>query len=293
MDQIISDARFKHIQRDPKYARIRKVDRKVKIDKRFEGMFKDKKFEIKHADKRGRPLNQKVYESTSHLKKFYDISSDSEDDESDEVSVSSVCEKIVKNKNVDNARPREKDKTKRKNTLEQLSFVKDASDFSDIDSKYNECSVNSTNTDLLHIKSKQDQSIDHELDNVSLDNNVDQIAHEKHFKLDLDEDNVESQANEQDKSGKLTTKIKEKLKNLNVNYARGEGVLLTDSSSEEESVEDSGNIFYLYLIFCHTDMLQFLIYCNLYFVLKFLQMMKKKLNINGVSWTKKQKQQMR
>lgn len=72
-----NDERFKHIATDPKFRRIPKADKKVKIDKRFRGMFEDEKFKIKYTvDKRGRPVN---HTSNSDLKRYYHMSSDSEE----------------------------------------------------------------------------------------------------------------------------------------------------------------------------------------------------------------------
>ncbi|XP_057654219.1 ESF1 homolog [Diorhabda carinulata] len=72
----MEDKRFSHIKTDPKFRRIPKKERKVKIDKRFESMFKDKKFKVKYTiDKRGRPVN---HTSNEDLKRYYELSSESE-----------------------------------------------------------------------------------------------------------------------------------------------------------------------------------------------------------------------
>lgn len=69
----MEDKRFAHIKTDPKFRRIPKGARKVKIDKRFQSMFKDKKFKVKYTvDKRGRPVN---HTSTEDLKRYYELSS--------------------------------------------------------------------------------------------------------------------------------------------------------------------------------------------------------------------------
>ncbi|CAG4965258.1 unnamed protein product [Parnassius apollo] len=57
----------------------------------------------------------------------------------------------------------------------------------------------------------------------------------------VDEDEVQKQpkfANDNLTRGKLDKKTKQRLLDLDVDYARGEGVLLTDSSSDEESSEE-------------------------------------------------------
>jgi hypothetical protein len=80
-DHIEKDDRFKHISKDPRFRRMRKNDHKVKIDKRFKGMFDNKKFSDEvEIDKRGRTLQQS---KKSELKRYYHMSeeSDSEDEE--------------------------------------------------------------------------------------------------------------------------------------------------------------------------------------------------------------------
>ncbi|VDP44655.1 unnamed protein product [Soboliphyme baturini] len=72
----IQDPRFSHVSWDPKFKRMPRKRKKVKIDKRFTSMFTDPKFKVEYElDKRGRPLYKS---STDDLKRFYDIDSSSE-----------------------------------------------------------------------------------------------------------------------------------------------------------------------------------------------------------------------
>lgn len=81
MSEILKDSRFTKYLNDPRYRQIPKHERKVKIDKRFESMFKDEKFKVKYTiDKRGRPVNET---STENLRKYYDLD-ESDDTSSDE-----------------------------------------------------------------------------------------------------------------------------------------------------------------------------------------------------------------
>lgn len=74
------DDRFLRVQKDPRFWEMPERDHKIKIDKRFQSMFHDKRFKQKYTvDKRGRPINQT---SAEDLKRFYKLS-DSEDDEDD------------------------------------------------------------------------------------------------------------------------------------------------------------------------------------------------------------------
>ncbi|XP_053236562.1 ESF1 homolog [Podarcis raffonei] len=81
--EIISDQRFSRITKDPRFWEMPEKDRKIKIDKRFQAMFHDKKFKLKYTvDKRGRPVQ---HSSTEDLRRFYDLSdSDSDLSESDQ-----------------------------------------------------------------------------------------------------------------------------------------------------------------------------------------------------------------
>ncbi|KAL4149117.1 hypothetical protein QTP88_003131 [Uroleucon formosanum] len=72
------DKRFSKIGDDPKFRRLPKADRKVKIDKRFQSIFNDKRFKVKYTiDKRGKPLRGST---TDDFKKFYHMSDDEKDD---------------------------------------------------------------------------------------------------------------------------------------------------------------------------------------------------------------------
>lgn len=85
-----NDKRFSKIGVDPKFKRVPKDERKVKIDKRFQSIFNDKRFKVKYTiDKRGRPLRGST---TEDFKKFYHMSDDencndtnSEKDSSDDI----------------------------------------------------------------------------------------------------------------------------------------------------------------------------------------------------------------
>ena len=79
MEDIKQDSRFAHIGKDPRFRGLRKKERKVKIDRRFKGMFNDGRFKLKYSvDKRGRPIHTTTNEN---LKKYYDISDNDESDE--------------------------------------------------------------------------------------------------------------------------------------------------------------------------------------------------------------------
>ena len=75
------DGRFAHIANDPRFKTIPRSQRQVKIDKRFQAMFKDKRFKMKYTvDKRGRPMSRT---SNEDLERYYALSSASSESESD------------------------------------------------------------------------------------------------------------------------------------------------------------------------------------------------------------------
>uniref|UniRef100_A0A671VPL8 ESF1, nucleolar pre-rRNA processing protein, homolog (S. cerevisiae) n=1 Tax=Sparus aurata TaxID=8175 RepID=A0A671VPL8_SPAAU len=85
------DERFLRVQKDPRFWEMPERERKVKIDKRFQSMFHDKRFKVKYTvDKRGRPIN---HTSTEDLKRFYNISDSEDEEDEDDVKMK---EKLVK-----------------------------------------------------------------------------------------------------------------------------------------------------------------------------------------------------
>lgn len=77
-DGIFNDPRFAHLVGDPRFKNIHKSTKSIKIDNRFKSMFNDDKFKVKYSiDKYGRRVDKS---STDDLEKFYDLSSDEEDE---------------------------------------------------------------------------------------------------------------------------------------------------------------------------------------------------------------------
>ncbi|XP_048456529.1 ESF1 homolog isoform X1 [Rhincodon typus] len=75
--EIMNDGRFSQVMTDPRFWEMPDKERKIKIDKRFQGMFHDKKFKLNYTvDKRGRPIN---HSTTEDLKRFYDLDSEDSD----------------------------------------------------------------------------------------------------------------------------------------------------------------------------------------------------------------------
>lgn len=101
----MDDPRFTKLFSDPKFRNVPKKERKVKIDNRFQSLFKDKKFVSKvSVDKRGRPGN---YSTKENYEKFYQMESDDESsDEEEEVMKKKpkTVKEAIKDKSVDYAR---------------------------------------------------------------------------------------------------------------------------------------------------------------------------------------------
>ncbi|XP_007476728.2 ESF1 homolog [Monodelphis domestica] len=92
-EEIMNDERFRRVTVDPRFWEMPEKDRKIKIDKRFQAMFHEKKFKLKYSvDKRGRPIN---HSSTEDLKRYYDLS-DSDTDLSDKDGEASHTKKTKK-----------------------------------------------------------------------------------------------------------------------------------------------------------------------------------------------------
>lgn len=53
-ERIAESVRFTHIAKNPKFGRVPEAARKVKVDKRFQSMFKNKKFTVYIYHKRGK-----------------------------------------------------------------------------------------------------------------------------------------------------------------------------------------------------------------------------------------------
>lgn len=79
---VSGDDRFSKVKKDPRFWEMPNRERKVKIDKRFQSMFHDERFQLKYTvDKRGRPIN---HSSREDLKRFYKLSDSEQSDEEEE-----------------------------------------------------------------------------------------------------------------------------------------------------------------------------------------------------------------
>ncbi|XP_004524898.1 ESF1 homolog [Ceratitis capitata] len=176
---IWQDERFQHLVSDPRFRGIPKVQRKVKIDKRFQSMFTDDKFKVKYTvDKYGRRVNKSNAED---LRKYYELnSSDTETDEDEPEKKPPVASE-------DNDDEIDEEFERRK---EEKAIIRD--------------------------------------DDSGESTPSDEEAGEN--------DELASDAEEIPKT------LRERLLNPDIDYARGEGRLVTDSSSDDESTEEEDEL---------------------------------------------------
>lgn len=208
----ITDERFTHITSDPRFRTTPKSIRKVKIDKRFQSLFTDKRFQVKYTvDKRGRPSNQS---SQENYRKYYDILSD--DESSGEEGEEDQNEKEEES-NVDtDESPNNND-----NSDEKQNKKKSKSP------KLNKWVVTPCQSSNGKIESPEEDNGEEEVTVEDRTSSKEIKQKSKGFEVELDTDKIEK--------ARMTDEMKIKLRDPHIDYARGVGALMSDSSSEEDS----------------------------------------------------------
>ncbi|CAG2165453.1 unnamed protein product [Oppiella nova] len=140
-DQAMDD-RFAHVSSDPRFRTLRKSDKKVKIDKRFDRMFTEKRFKLKYSvDKRG-----KQTKSGEDYKNLYEVSAeeevvkegdDDDDDKKPEDDVE-VAAKVPKKPLFMNARGLDSDEDSEDVSSSSESEESSGDEGEEIDHKWNE-----------------------------------------------------------------------------------------------------------------------------------------------------------
>ena len=93
MGDRIKDERFSRITKDPRFRQFKYNKNKIKIDKRFQGMFTKDSFKTKYkVDIRGRPT---VSTTKEDLERYYAVS-DSDSEEEDDSEAESDISKSTK-----------------------------------------------------------------------------------------------------------------------------------------------------------------------------------------------------
>lgn len=185
-NSILEDKRFNTVFSDPKFKKLPKHERKVKIDKRFQSMFTHDSFKVKYTvDKRGRQISKSTSED---FKRFYDLPSDEENDstlyqddsENDIVSYSteeSICDGAGK---------------KVTDTESEKTFEK-----------------------AKKLLKKKKKHVDSTCETFPSLNEEEKMIQKK----------------------QISNNIRQKLKDMNIDYARGESKLFSESSSDESESE--------------------------------------------------------
>lgn len=207
MESALSDKRFAHIGKDPRFRRVPTSTRKVSIDKRFNAMFNDKRFKTKYTvDKRGKPVN---LSSSEQLKDFYELESEDGDDEEEDGDEEE--EDGNESDEEDNGKDTEEGSTDEDEQIENDRTI--------MHKKKNDSSKLAKST-----SSKPKQTVN------------------GFIVTDLNESKKELEKNEED-TVEISDVIKAKLQDVNVDYARGEAPLFSgSSSSDEESSTDEEEI---------------------------------------------------
>ena len=216
----MEDSRLAKFATDPKFRTVPKKQKKLKIDPRFQHVFKDKRFDNRNIgkDKRGRPIPS--HASKESYEQFYRLDSSGEDSETEErsetLSVKSLKSKVEK---MAQAKEQKQNITKRKASM-------------DSDASGDEISAKKIRQMMKKGTHKQKGK--------ELKSNKDCAQRDSSEPEDVHSDTMENNQTVH-KSNQKEVAVREKLHDLNVDYARGEGVLASDSSSEEESSSEDDN----------------------------------------------------
>ncbi|RZF40312.1 hypothetical protein LSTR_LSTR006921 [Laodelphax striatellus] len=249
MDEAFNDPRFGHIMSDPKFKKPPIFQRKVKIDKRFQRMFNDKNFQVKYTvDKRGKPVNQSSVENYGKFYALSDDDSDSDDagneDKDSDGSVEEQNEVRLKTKKKSKVNPIDKNK---KNSKKEKDFEEDIEKrqknrlktknkgFIVEDDIKEEASGDKDDVDEDDDNSEEDEK--EEIEDENSDDNGESEETSDESEDDIPKEVKEEALKKVSQKRKLPQEIKDKLRDLSVDYARGMAVL-SDSSSSDDSSEE-------------------------------------------------------
>lgn len=197
-NSILEDNRFNTVFSDPKFKKLPKHERKVKIDKRFQSMFTHDSFKVKYTvDKRGRRISKSTSED---FKRFYDLVSDEEND----------------------------------SALDQDDSENDIASHST-----EESTCDGAGNKVTDIKSEKTFE------------KAKKLLKKKRKHLDSTCETFPS-LNEEEKviqKKQISYGIRQKLKDMNIDYARGESKLFSESSSDESESEGKRMSYILSIIF--------------------------------------------
>ncbi|XP_078672840.1 ESF1 homolog [Branchiostoma floridae x Branchiostoma belcheri] len=221
MEDLKKDSRFAHIPKDPRFRIVPSHERKVKVDKRFQGMFKDKSFKVKYqVDKRGRPINRT---SKEDLRKFYEMSSSDSEDDSEKDVRTGKSKRTEKRKSLQG---NTESKTEKEAVKKSRDVRFDSIDRTDQKALDSHISDDDQESDL---ESPGDEE-ESDSGSSGLDQPGDDWSKMEKLEADSredgeDDDDDEDESDEDDNS--------DEDKGANVDLARGEGNMETSSSDSE------------------------------------------------------------
>ncbi|KAF6211542.1 hypothetical protein GE061_012055 [Apolygus lucorum] len=220
MDDPLKDKRFSHVVSDPRFRKLPRSERKVKIDHRFKAMFTDDKFKLKYAvDKRGRPVEQT---QADNLKKYYELNSGSDESSDDEEAEESNDEPDEKNQEMQDDSGDDDDSVDESQS--SAEEIVDRGEPQTVDK-----SVNKED----HVQKEELES------NSSHQHSTSEV---EPIKQSAKRDQLKERSKMVDSvhKGRMKEVVFERLQDLTVDYARGIGTLGSDESSSDESTsEDS------------------------------------------------------
>lgn len=198
MDSSLNDKRFAHIGKDPRFRRVPESTRKVVVDKRFNSMFSDKRFKLKYTVDK----RGKPISLTSNeqLKKFYELESDESDEEAEDAD--------------------QKTEEDDQDDDESEEEPEESSDEEDDSPKQ-----------LKELEHK-DSSKGKKIPEITKPTITTKNGTVNGFVVS------EIQPKNKQPKVELSEEVKAKLQDMDVDYARGEDVLFSDSSSSEEESSD-------------------------------------------------------
>lgn len=229
------DKRFSNVISNPRFKNIPRKDRKVQIDKRFQSMFTDKRFQVKYTvDERGRKINEL---QSDNYKKYYDLTDSSEESDSDsdkEHQVSETDEKFsddeISSTSSQSDGPDGKSSSKTSENLSGCDTIK-----KDVD-------------ESLKLKGEEGKDLKTvENNDIVKKNEIDEEdpeSNERKQKVKEAHKEINKYVDELHK-GKINEKVRGKLTDISVDYARGIGTLLSDSESSSDEPSSDGNNYFL------------------------------------------------
>ncbi|XP_071996544.1 ESF1 homolog [Engystomops pustulosus] len=257
--ELSADQRFSRVTKDPRFWEMEETAKKVKIDKRFQAMFSDKKFTLNYTvDKRGRPIN---HTTKQDLKRYYQLSDTDEDvlpDEEDKKQkkktkpkkkekAKDVSTKIIKSKEEpetskedQNEKFGKKVKAKEKHITEKITTEEEIKTKKKLSSKVPAKSEKKSTNALKQEESEEESGLEDESDEY---NNDQMNSDEEMSGMELEEDDEseeegEDDGEESDDDDDESGSEEEEDSDFGPDLARGKGNIETSSEDEDDDEID-------------------------------------------------------